>query len=309
MNDKNSDALKQLNNSYQLDVRAIGAGQTLLGAAGLAGAIVSAPASCVTGVGCVANAFVAGTSVDALYAGARQTLSGQSEAAYLNQALQSLGLSPQAAAYAEAVLGIGAAAKVGAILNATTEQIGRLNILGKASYSDFTPAGLKATPAVMTSSQTQSLMAELRAGSPGISEAKVIEYTQEWIQSGRALPSPATAAPGSVLVKVVPKGEGVTPYTPYWMSTEQARAVATMTPEQAGKALGLPAEQAWEILNGGVDFYAITPKAGFLPKVFVSDIASTGQGAVTNVARGQQVIVPNRSLWTEPKPINPLPLR
>ena len=75
------------------------------------------------------------------------------------------------------------------------------------------------------------------------------------------------------------------------------------------KALGLPAEQAWKILNGGVDFYAITPKVGVMPKVFVSDIAGTGQGAVANAASGKQVIVPNRSLWTEPKPINPLTLR
>ncbi|MES2415264.1 MAG: hypothetical protein V4614_15790 [Pseudomonadota bacterium] len=97
--------------------------------------------------------------------------------------------------------------------------------------------------------------------------------------------------------------------TPYWMSTQQARAVVMMTPEQAGKALGLPAEQAWKILNGGVDYYAITPKTGMLPKVFVSDIAVTNQGAVTNAASGQQIIVPNRNMWTEPKPIDPLTLR
>lgn len=93
------------------------------------------------------------------------------------------------------------------------------------------------------------------------------------------------------------------------MSVEQARAVATMTPEQASKALGLPAEQAWKILKDGVDFYAITPKVGGTPKVFVSEVASTQQGKVTTVTNAQQVLVPNRSLWTEPKPIDPLTVR
>ena len=165
------------------------------------------------------------------------------------------------------------------------------------------------TPEVMNSPQVQTMIQELRAGSSGLSADEAKNFVTQWIQSGSTLPSTATAAPGSILIKVVPKGESVTPYTPYWMSVEQARAVSTMTPEQAGKALGLPAEQAWKILNGGVDFYAITPKSGVVPKVFVSDVAATGQGAVNNVANARQVIVPNRSLWTEPQPINPLTLR
>jgi filamentous hemagglutinin len=276
---------------------------------GVAGAVATAPASCATGIGCVANATVATLSADAAYAGAKQTVSGQPESTFFNQALQGLGLSPEAAGYAEFALGLGAAAKAGSVINAATDQAAKLNNLARASYSDFVPNGIKATPEVMNSPQVQAMIQELRAGSPALSADEAKNFVTQWIQSGSTLPSTATAAPGSILIKVVPKGEGVTPYTPYWMSAEQARAIATMTPEQAGKALGLPAEQAWKILNGGVDFYAITPKSGVVPKVFVSDVAATGQGAVNNVANAQQVIVPNRSLWTAPKPINPLTLR
>ena len=309
LSDQNIDAAKRINNTYQVTTRTLGAGQAVLGVAGVAGAVVTAPASCATGIGCVANATVATLSADAAYAGAKQAVSGQSESTFFNQALQGLGLSPEAAGYAEFALGLGAAAKAGSVINAATDQAAKLNNLARGSYSDFVPNGIKMTPEVMNSPQVQTMIQELRAGSSGLSADEAKNFVTQWIQSGSTLPSTATAAPGSILIKVVPKGESVTPYTPYWMSVEQARAVSTMTPEQAGKALGLPAEQAWKILNGGVDFYAITPKSGVVPKVFVSDVAATGQGAVNNVANARQVIVPNRSLWTEPQPINPLTLR
>jgi filamentous hemagglutinin len=82
-----------------------------------------------------------------------------------------------------------------------------------------------------------------------------------------------------------------------------------MSPEQASHALGLPAKQAWQLLHGGADFYAISPKPGSTPTVFVSNIAETTQGSVHAVPTGQQVIVPNRNLWTTPQLVNPSTLR
>jgi filamentous hemagglutinin len=92
------------------------------------------------------------------------------------------------------------------------------------------------------------------------------------------------------------------------MSPQQAQAIAAMTPEQAGQALGLPADMAANILKNGMDFYAITPKSGMTPNVFVSNVAGTTQGAVTMPGGAQQVIVPNRSQWTTPALVNPFNL-
>jgi filamentous hemagglutinin len=61
-------------------------------------------------------------------------------------------------------------------------------------------------------------------------------------------------------------------------------------------------------VQNGVEFYAITPKAGVTPNLFVSNVASTTQGTVTMPGGAQQVIVPNRGLWTEPVPVNPFSL-
>ena len=78
---------------------------------------------------------------------------------------------------------------------------------------------------------------------------------------------------------------------------------------RAPQALGLPAAQAARMLQNGVEYYAITPKAGAKPMVFVSDVAQTSQGVVRTVPNTTQVIVPNRAQWSDPKPVDPATLR
>src|SRR5450830_1345198 len=96
-NDVNIDAAKRLNNTYQIGTRTIGLGETVLGGSGLAVSVITAPAFCATGVGCVATALGGTLSLDAMYAGAKQTINGKSESTFLNQGLQGLGMSQQAA--------------------------------------------------------------------------------------------------------------------------------------------------------------------------------------------------------------------
>lgn len=307
--DANIDALKQLNNTYQIGTRAVGAGQAVLGGLGVAGSVATAPVSCATGIGCVANAVVGTVSLDATYAGAKQVVSGNPESTFLNQGLQSLGMSPQAAGLVEAALGIGGAATAGAVANKAVDEAIALSKLNAASYRDFTTNGVKVTSEVMQTPQAQAVVREIQAGNPYLPQSAVERFAKEYIESGSGLPQAGIAAPGTTLVKVVPKGDSVSPYTGYWMSPQQAQAIAAMTPEQAGQVLGLPAAQAANILRNGMDFYAITPKAGVTPNVFVSNVASTTQGAVTMPGGAQQVIVPNRSLWTTPTPVNPFTLR
>lgn len=182
------------------------------------------------------------------------------------------------------------------------------NQLARASYSDFVPQGIKATPDVMATPQAQALVKEIQAGSPGLTQARATEFAANYIESGATFLQMGIAAPGSVLLKAVPKGDGVSAVSGYWMSPQQAQAIATMTPEQAGQVLGLPASQAARIQQTGMDFFAISPKTGTTPIVFTSEVAPTSQGSATMPAGAQQVIVPNRQLWTDPVPIDPFTL-
>lgn len=119
------------------------------------------------------------------------------------------------------------------------------------------------------------------------------------------MPIAQTAAPGSTLIKVVPKGDSVGPFSAYWMTPSQAEEIAAMSPVNVGAALGLPASQAAKIFGNGMDFYAIAARPGSGSQVYVSDIASTTQGAITTSPSAQQVIVANRSAWTPAVQIDP----
>ncbi|MFC5459275.1 hypothetical protein [Massilia niabensis] len=222
----------------------------------------------------------------------------------MNQGLQSLGMSPQAAGWVEAGLGIGSAAVAGAVLSKSVDQTITYSKLSAASYDNFATNGVKANQTVMQTPVAQALKNEIQAANPNLPQSAVERFTREYIESGSGLPQPGIAAQGTVLLKVVPKGESVSPYTGYWMSPQQARAISSMNPEQVGQLLGLPSAQAANILKNGMDVYAIMPKVGTTPSVFVSNVASTTQGKVAMPGGAQQVIVPNRSLWTTPKPVN-----
>jgi hypothetical protein len=86
--------------------RLLGATQAGLGALGVAGSA----ALCTSGIGCVAGAVTGTVSADYAQAGAKQAITGNSTQPYGEQVLQSLGLSPQAAAITYGVLGIAPAA-------------------------------------------------------------------------------------------------------------------------------------------------------------------------------------------------------
>jgi filamentous hemagglutinin len=289
-------------------VDCLGAGQTVIGAFGVAGALGTAPVSCVTGIGCIANAVGGTISFDVGYAGAKQVVSGTPQSTFLNQGLQSLGMSPEAADIVAAGLGIGSAVTAIAGANKALDQAIALGKLSGGSYQTFATNGVKVTSEVLETPQAVALVKEIQAGNPGITTRDAIDYATGYIGSGTALPIAGIAAQGSNLVKAVPKGDRVSDFSGYWMSPQQAREIAIMTPEQAGRLLGLPAAQAANILKNGMDFYAITPKVGATPKIFVSNVAGTTQGAVTTPGGAQQVIVPNRSLWTAPLQVNPFTL-
>lgn len=287
-----------------MGTRAAGGVQGALGVVGVAGSA----ALCTTVFGCALGAVTGTVSADYATAGVVQAATGRVTTSAGEQVLQSLGLSPTAAAYTYAAMGLSPVAIDAVIINRAGNAAAAYNTLARASYSDFMTSGVPITPEVMATPQVQAMIGEVKAAYPTLSNVKVQERVIGWLSSGADLPSPALAGPGSALIKVVPKGDGVSAFTPYWMSPAEARAIASMTPAQAGQALGLPAAQAANMLANGMDFYIITPKPGTVPTVFVSDVAPTVQGAVTTAPRAQQVIVPNRSLWTDAQAVNPFTL-
>nr|WP_307732171.1 hemagglutinin repeat-containing protein [Massilia aurea] len=146
INDANRDALKALNNTYQVVTRGGGAGQMLFGAVGLGGILATAPASCATGIGCYASGMGAVLAADQVSTGAKQLVYGRPQETYLSQSLQTLGMSPEAAGWMEAALGTGSVAKAASVANKAIGQNGFVKVVGANSsgsnivYRALTPA-------------------------------------------------------------------------------------------------------------------------------------------------------------------------
>ncbi|MDO8768056.1 MAG: hypothetical protein Q7K57_05010 [Burkholderiaceae bacterium] len=105
------------------------------------------------------------------------------------------------------------------------------------------------------------------------------------------------------LIKVVPKtsmgGDVVSSYTPFFVTRQEFDSLSRLPADQIAQRLGLPAEQGVRGSQLGFDAYSITPKPGTTPKVFVSEVPRIQQGAYAATGGAQQVLVPNRTQWTE----------
>jgi filamentous hemagglutinin len=306
-------ATQDLSSRNQLGTRTLGGLQWVGGNLQAVGGVAAA-STCETGVGCVAASYLFVSGADNANAGFQTMINGTATPTWGGQVLQSLGMSPGAAEFAYSMTQLGTMAGQGIALNLATNADIKASQMARSSYKDFVTGGLQASDEVMATPQAQALISEIQAGSPGLTYNQALNYAAGYIESGTGLPTAAVALPDSQLIKVVPNsiltsgagnGAEVSSTSGYWMTVNQAKALQNMSPEQMGQVLGLPAGQAARIANDGFEFYMISPKPGLQPSIFVSEVAPSSQGTITMPGGAEQVIVPNRSQWTNPVQIDP----
>ncbi|TWB26478.1 hypothetical protein [Nitrospirillum viridazoti] len=143
------------------------------------------------------------------------------------------------------------------------------------------------------------LLSELSKADPTASVKLIRDRAISMVQSGSGLPEMANMA--SPLVKIVPKGASISPYSPYFTTMENLNK-ATSSGKNLADYFGLPVSSGASVY----DVYQISPKVGVdPPAVFVSKIAPTSElgGLVERSGGATQYIVPNRGLWDAPVPI------
>ncbi|HEU4459697.1 MAG TPA: hemagglutinin repeat-containing protein [Methylibium sp.] len=118
----------------RVGTRAAGAVQAVGGAA----LIAAGSAGCTGGVGCTVGAVGVAMGVDHLSAGARTAVSGRATLTQGEQVLQSLGLSPQAAAVTYAIAGMGPAAVEAITLTRATGAAAQASQQARATYTGST---------------------------------------------------------------------------------------------------------------------------------------------------------------------------
>jgi len=286
---------------FQISNRAVGAVQGVMGAAAAAAAI---GAGCSSVVACGAGAMIAGTSLDYSKAGITQLVHGDSVHTYGERALQSLGLDSQSAALTYVALSLGGAATASIIQTQAGKQVAAFNEAARLTYTTekFGTQGVQLSAAVMQTPQAQAILDVYIAA--GLKQDDAIRYTRNLISSGTTLPTNFDVAANTELIKIVPKGmysgDVITKTSPYFMTRSEYESLSKLPADQIAARLGLPAEQAIRGSQLGFDVYSMSPLPETKPAAFSSQVAPVQQGAYSAPGGAQQILVPNRTQWTDP---------
>lgn len=164
-------------------------------------------------------------------------------------------------------------------LNSLKSQYGIFDI------TNFKPQGLNAVDVPGT---TYSEM--LGEYSTAIDNLTKQRYLNGLIKSGSTVPIKKTFSVGDELYKIVPKGEGVTPYTPFFMTKEEFEAIEMTT--NIEQKLGLP------LISHAVEYDVYKITATQHAKAFENTIANTLEKTYTTTGGAKQMLVIDRSKWS-----------
>lgn len=137
-------------------------------------------------------------------------------------------------------------------------------------------------------------------GSFGVGGAS--KKADELINSGRSVPVPMQATAETRLYKLVANENPLVPSgtSPYFVDAAQLQRIQ-QNPALANDMLGLPAGSQ----GTGFRVYEVQPKPNATPTVYQSDVATaTSKAGPAAVGNATQTLVPDRSLWTEPRLTN-----
>ncbi len=170
---------------------------------------------------------------------------------------------------------------------------GILNLIENASTFKTNGLDRNAADRYLSTPEGEQLLDELGRSDPKATPSQIYRRAVDLLSTGSNSPAVKDAPPQ--LVKIVPQGQQVSEYSPFFATPEELRSAAA-----SGKSLsdyfGLPLKST----ASTYDIYQITPKAP--AKVFVSKVAPTSElgGAVRNSGGASQTLVPNRNAWSPP---------
>lgn len=170
------------------------------------------------------------------------------------------------------------------------------------SCSTFATHGLDnaAAEAFLKTPAGKDMMRIMSAADPGADAATVYTRAMQTLATGSSVPEVKTVS--DALVKIVPQGEKVSAYSPFFATPADLEAAAK-SGKSLADAFGLPIKSEAAVY----DVYRITPKSP--ATVFVQTIAPTSElgGAVAREGGALQYLVLDRSLWSDAVKIGSMP--
>lgn len=164
------------------------------------------------------------------------------------------------------------------------------------NVSTFKPVGL--TPAAaetyLGTPPGQELLADLAAADPASPADKIKARAVN--QLGTGSDDPKLEKKAAALVKIVPHGQTVSPYSPFF-ATVAAMKAACEGPLRLADSFAVPLKSESQTY----DLYEIRPAKGPVD-FYVSVVAPTSElnGLALRPGGAQQSLVPNRGEWTAP---------
>ena len=299
-----ADAYADWASRNNVGTRLLGGLQAIGGGLEAAGGLVVGT-TCATVAGCVGAGYLFGAGADNAAAGMNTLWTGKTTSTLGGYALQQLGLSPETA---ELVYGLTQLAPAGVeafAANRVVNAEAAANQLARLSYTPielFGAQGVQVTEEVMRTPQAQAVISQYLAA--GASPNDALIYAANLIQTGKGLPQTMALGADVELIKLVPKNvagsDKIVDYSAFFITKQEFERISGMAPSEISNYLGLPAEQGIRGSQMGFDVYSMTPKPGQNPVVFTSEVAPVHQGAYSAAGGGRQVLVPNRSQWTDP---------
>ncbi|MHA6129916.1 hemagglutinin repeat-containing protein [Pseudomonas fluorescens group sp. PF-1] len=163
------------------------------------------------------------------------------------------------------------------------------------SVSTFKTYGVdrRTADSYLSTFQGQQLLRELGAADPTADISKIYARAVDQLGSGSGTPKLLTT--NSPLVKIVPQGQTVSPYSPFFTTAADLNA-ASKSGYSLADYFGLPVRSEAQLY----DIYQISPSGP--ATVFVSKVAPTTElgGLVSRPGGAIQYVVPNRASWSLP---------
>lgn len=258
-----------------------------------------------------ANAAIKGAQGANAVARVGEGANALDKAADAARALDALGDAGKAARGGDAVAdGARVADGVAARVGTSSDEVARIVANADAatldkikSTSTFVTNGLDnaAAEAFLKTGDGQDMLRAMSAADPGADATKIYGRAMDLLSTGSQVPEvkPVTDA----LVKIVPQGEAVSAYTPFFATMEDLQKAAK-SGQSLADAFGLPIRSE----AATYDIYQITPKAADA-KVFVQTVAPTSElgGAVVREGGALQYLVVNRSEWSGAVKVGSIP--
>ncbi|MGN2434014.1 DUF6861 domain-containing protein [Pseudomonas syringae] len=138
------------------------------------------------------------------------------------------------------------------------------------------------------------LISKLQAASPKTNATSIYARAYDIVASGSTIPQIKTV--NSPLIKIVPRGQEVTSYSPFFTTLEELQA-AMKSGRTLADSFGLPLKSE----SVGYSVFEIAPLKP--TEVFVSKIAPTTElsGVISRTGESFQSIIPDRGDWGAPK--------